>query len=191
MTLFDNESFLNNVRNKQYHYFGNIIDVGDFTLYDYVKLIDSQPKDKKIWNKNKENISLFDLEKRESIPKFAKDIIFNLKENFTLNSITCIAFSGFTETSQSFKIHKDQMDVLYLQVVGSVVWSVWKSSVNEENILPEQGECIFRETFIPGDLIWIPRGTFHHVKPLSARVGFSFGVENVDVEKDTNPSTYI
>ena len=186
MSLFDDESFLENIRNRQYHYFGNIVDIVGFNLYDYIMLLDSHPKEHKTWNPDKENISLLKMEYRESTPIFAKNIIFDLKENLTLNSITCHSFSGFTETSQSFKIHKDQMDVLYLQVVGSVVWSVWKSSVNEDNILPEQGECIFRETFTPGDLIWIPRGTFHHVKPLSARVGFSFGVE-----KDTNPSTYI
>jgi ribosomal protein L16 Arg81 hydroxylase len=186
MTLFDNESFLNNVRNKQYHYFGNIIDIGNFTLYNYVKLIDSQPKDKKIWNKNKENILLLGLEKRESIPKFAKDIIFDLKENFTLNLISCITFSGFTETSRSLDIHQDSMDVLYLQGIGSVVWSVWKSSIDAAVILPEQGECIFQETFTPGDLIWIPRGTYHHIKPLETRVGFSFGIEG-----KPNPSTYI
>ena len=186
MSLFDDESFLENIRNRQYHYFGNIVDIVGFNLYNYIMFLNSHPKEHKRWNQNKENISLLKMESRESTPIFAKDIIFDLKENFTLNFISCITFSGFTETSRNLDIHQDAMDVLYLQGLGSVVWSIWKSSIDADVILPEQGECIFQETFTPGDLIWIPRGTYHHVKPLETRVGFSFGIEG-----KPNPSTYI
>jgi ribosomal protein L16 Arg81 hydroxylase len=186
MSIFDHESFLESVRNRQHYYFGNVINTADFNLFKYIKLLDSHPNEAKTWNNEKENISLTTLESRGSSPNFIKDIISELRDVFTINKISCHSFSGFTETSQSFKIHKDPMDVLYLQGVGSVVWSVWESIVDEDNILPEQGKCIFQETFTPGDLIWIPRRTYHHVKPLEARVGFSFGVEN-----NPDPSTYI
>tara|TARA_R110000868_G_scaffold126351_1_gene333343 strand:+ start:229 stop:789 length:561 start_codon:yes stop_codon:yes gene_type:complete len=186
MSIFDDESFLDNVRNRQYHYFGNIIDIVDFTLYDYIRLLDSHPIDNKQWSDEKQNVSLLGLEGRPSTPKFIKNIISELKETFTLNPISCHSFSGFTETSQSFNIHKDKMDVLYLQGIGSVVWSVWTSDLDEGTILPEQGKCIFQETFTPGDLIWIPRGTYHHAKPLEVRVGLSFGIEH-----KLDPSKYI
>jgi ribosomal protein L16 Arg81 hydroxylase len=48
------------------------------------------------------------------------------------------------------------------------------------------GEKTWENVMIPGDAIWIPRGTFHHVSPRSGRVGFSFGVEG-----KPEPSTYI
>ena len=36
MSLFDDESFLENIRNRQYHYFGNIVDIVGFNLYNYI-----------------------------------------------------------------------------------------------------------------------------------------------------------
>jgi hypothetical protein len=186
MTVFDNESFLENVRNRQYYYFGNVIDTGDFNLFKYIRLLDSHPPKDTHWQEEKETVWLNKLAGRESSPIFIKKIMNDLKKTFTLNNINCHTYSGFTETSESFGIHKDKMDVLYLQSIGSVIWSVWESDINKSEILPEQGKCVFKETFTPGDLIWIPRGTYHHVKPLGPRVGFSFGVEN-----NLDPSTYI
>lgn len=62
----------------------------------------------------------------------------------------------------SFGKHKDEVDVYYWQVQGKTVWDVEGLG---ENILE------------PGDLIFIPRGVFHHVKPLTPRAGISMSRE--------------
>jgi ribosomal protein L16 Arg81 hydroxylase len=99
-----------------------------------------------------------------------------LREIYKQKHITLIAFSGYGADSKSFKIHKDKMDVIYLQVYGEIIWSVWESDKTTPNIQPEQGTCVFKQKFVPGDMIYIPAGTFHHVEHLDKpRIGFSFG----------------
>lgn len=177
------ENFLQSIRNRKYHT-GHI--QLDYDMYDFLKYAYSHPSNYAIWYDNEKRLSLEGMETRGKTPQFAKDIIQTLKQNFTKNNITCHAFSGFTEESKSFKIHKDRMDVFYLQVVGEIEWSIWKSDLNDSIIEPENGKCVFKEKFIPGNYIWIPRETYHFVEPITPRVGFSFGVEN-----DPEPSTYI
>ena len=105
-----------------------------------------------------------------------KEIIEQLKIIYNQKNITLIAFSGYSADSKSFKIHKDKMDVIYLQVYGEIIWSVWESDKTTDNIQPDQGTSVFKQKFVPGDMIYIPAGTFHHVEHLDKpRIGFSFG----------------
>jgi hypothetical protein len=174
--MFD-DNFLKTVRNKQ-------ITIGytnpDWTydMYDFMTYMNTHPEEFKIWEPNNRRLGLTKMELRQSTPNFAKNIIEELKRAFYKNNISCHAYCGFTDYSKSFSIHKDQMDVLYLQVVGDVEWGIWKSDIDEKDITPDQGECVYKENFIPGKWIWVPRGTYHLVKPITPRIGFSFGIEN-------------
>lgn len=180
-----NENALKSIRNREI-VIGYTTPDWDYDMYDLISYMNTQPEKFKIWEPKNRRLGLTKMEARKSTPDFAKNIIKDLKNTFYKNHISCHAYCGFTEYSKSFDIHKDRMDVLYLQVIGNIEWSIWKSDSNKTNITPDQGSCILKEKFMPGKWIWVPRGTYHLVEPIDPRVGFSFGVEN-----NPDPSTYI
>jgi len=58
--------------------------------------------------------------------------------------------------------HSDPMDVIYCQFIGSVVWSIFTDS----------GQQDF--TLNPGDIIYVPKYIDHEVKSLTPRAAISF-----------------
>lgn len=187
MVDLTSDAFLQCVRDKQFHFFGNIGNL-NFTWHQFLKLLKTHPDKHTQFTDEALRFSLLHMERRGSIPRFAKDLCENLQYTFTKNQATMIAFGGLDMDHRSFKVHRDAMDVLYVQVLGSIEWTIWETDRNVEDFYPHDntGTQIWKQTMVPGDAIWIPRGTFHHVKPLSGRVGFSFGVE-----RKPDPSTYI
>lgn len=179
------ENFLKSVRKRE-SVIGYTDSDWDYDMYDFITYMDSHPEDFKMWDPKKRRLLLTKMEARASTPLFAKNIIENLKSTFPKNVITCHAFCGFTPDSKSFRIHKDVMDVLYLQVIGDIEWSLWESGSEEKSIGPDSANCVYKEKFTPGNWIWVPRGKYHLVNPITPRVGFSFGVE-----RNPDPSTYI
>lgn len=188
------DEFLDKVRNKEYFYFyrtdGTYYhdkSMWDFRWDNIIHLLDSHPEDMKKTNKNKNNFNLIGMEKRQSSPEFCKTFMKDLKELFPRNNITSHIFGGIGN-HQSFDIHRDAMDVLYLQTIGKVELSIWKEKTpsNQDNITENQGELLIRKKLHPGHLVWIPRGTFHLIEPLESRIAFSFGVEG-----EPDPSTYV
>lgn len=185
--MFD-EKFLQSVRDKQFHFFGNKVKT-DYSWYKFLKLLKTHPEKITEFNDEAMRFSLKAMETRGSLPRFAKQMLSDLQNTFTQNKITLIAFGGLDMDHRSFKVHRDGMDVLYIQVLGNIDWSIWEALVDTDAFYPHhhwEGKQIWKQTMIPGDAIWIPRGTFHHVHPLSGRVGFSFGIE-----KEPDPSSYI
>ena len=182
-----NENFLKTARNKQV-VIGYTDPGWDYDMYNFIEYMNTHPEKHKKWEPENRRLGLTKMESRGSTPDFAKTILNNLKETFHKNYISCHAFCGFTDYSKSFNIHKDKMDVLYLQAIGDVELSIWVSHIdkNKTQISSDQGSCIFKEKFTPGKWIWIPRGTYHLIEPITPRVGFSFGIEN-----NPDPATYI
>lgn len=186
-----NEEFKNSCRQKKFHYFGGVIPV-EYSWYEYTKLISTHMKDMLKFNDAKQRVDLIQLHQRESIPSFAKNILNELNKTFNKNTASLIAFSGW-DNHQSFDIHKDTMDVLYLQVIGNITWQIWESDSPKKDLNPEEDEAtmVWEKNMSPGDLIWIPRGVYHKVNPHGPRVGFSFGVENKSKLTEVNPAWYI
>ena len=101
--------------------------------------------------------------------------IFNIEEvDFILNEIknnnpnysySAHAYVSLSKESKTFGKHKDESDVWYWQCIGSTQWKIFEFNENISYILE------------PGDIIYIPRGIFHDVIPLSPRVGISFGLD--------------
>jgi ribosomal protein L16 Arg81 hydroxylase len=201
MTPVDKPEFLDHVRRGHWYYLGNLIDDYDwsFDWNKFVELLDTHPEKKLEHSHKKMKYALASLEARASAPQGVHDFCRDLRRVFHKNTITCIAFQGFTKDHESFKIHKDTMDVLYVQSVGSIDMSVWKwtggPGVREHigrgpaNITKkhkDKVERLFKKTFTRGDAIWLPRGTYHFIQPHGSRIGLSFGVES-----DPNPMDYI
>ena len=205
-----NNNFLDNVRAGKPHFFGKINKVKDFDFIDWVKLIEGHPKDDlngeqkkklKIYKRRTSSIELRHLERRDSVPPWFKELLTRMRTTFYKNHVTAIGFGSFTADAESFKIHRDRMDVVYLQVLGRVKLSLWKptvpvSPVHNTLISPEDTfdpntemdkvEKLWERVFEPDQLLWIPRGTYHYIEPLETRLGISFGIEG-----RTNPKTYI
>ena len=159
-----------------------------------IKLFDTHPMAKVGGNVNKLNYTLLQLEQRASTPKQLLNMVEQLKKKFHKNTISLICFGSFGKTAESFNIHRDTMDVIYMQGLGEVDFSIWKWIGKDGIKLPDNIDHgnrndvkqIFKKRFKKYDICWIPRGTYHLIQPRGTRVGFSFGVEG-----DPDPSTYI
>ena len=126
-----------------------------------VNMIDSHPKDliKFEWKKNRTELQ--QLHRRATVKPIVKEIISLLQNTCPDKQITNIAFIGFGK-HKSFPLHKDSMDVLLLQVKGRIKLKVEK----------------INKVMVPGDVVYIPRGTDHEILPLQSRVTYSFGIED-------------
>lgn len=189
--MFDSEEFKEAVRNKQYYHFGNVLDF-EYNWYDYMKLVATHPENIRKFVDEKKRVELAKAHERAKLPRFAKDILINMRKMFTKNHSTLVCFSGMTD-HRSLDIHKDSMDVLYLQVLGEITWEIWQPTEEKDDgsFKKETTKRVWHKRFTSGDLIWIPRGTYHQVVPHGARVGFSFGVEDHTGKNKIDPSTYI
>jgi hypothetical protein len=190
-----NENFKEAVRNSK-HYSMNYelpFDL-NFDWNEALKLLDSHPSSEEIIRGPKLSLVLKAMESRGSCPAFVNNIIKELSTIFYKNSISVHFYYGFSSKSKSLgDLHRDEMDVLYLQTLGEVEWSVWQPkdiSFYEEptkrNISYEEGNRIYSSRFKPGNMIWIPREQYHLVEPYTSRLGISFGVEG-----PIDPSTYV
>ena len=135
-----------------------------------IDLLDSHPEKEYHRVNEKFRISLNSFHRRQSAPNFAKQIVKEMESVFHKNQITNIAFFGVGRNTHSYPLHKDTMDVFLVQVLGEI-----DLQVDEEERL-----------FIPGDCVYIPRGTQHKIMPKASRVTFSFGVEGIE-----NPVDYL
>ena len=91
----------------------------------------------------------------EHIPE-VKSVLEELQLN------TAHSYINLTSVGNTFGRHNDTMDVWYWQVKGKTEWSF---DDHETIVLDE------------GDLIEVPKGIYHSVKPLTPRVGISMGLE--------------
>jgi ribosomal protein L16 Arg81 hydroxylase len=82
-----------------------------------------------------------------------------------LKALDCneaFAFFNLTTAAKGFPKHKDDYDVIYWQCIGKTLWKV-------------EGHGDFEME--PGDLIYIPKGTYHEVIALTPRLGFSMAYQ--------------
>jgi len=161
---------------------------------DALRVVDTHPQDMLDWNRDKNRLGLKMMHERGMAPRFAKDIVKEIKDFFVdpapkkFNdeydkghpNATNIAFVGIGKESGSYPRHKDTMDVFIVQVIGEIKFTIGyteePSDADETRILR------------PGDSVYIPRGTWHHIQPSVSRVTFSFGFES---DADCDPSTFI
>ena len=193
--MFD-ESFKEAIRNRKYHRPNNyeLPPESVFGWKEAMMLLDTHPDSQRVLNGSKLSFTLTAIERRNSAPAFVKDIIKELKSTFPSNTITSHFFGGFTNKSKSFRIHRDTMDVLYLQVLGNVEWSMWEPKDVEyykddakKNLSKEEANLLYTSTFKPGSMIWVPRGQYHLVEPYGTRLGISFGIEgNIEASLSRN-----
>ena len=158
----------------------------------FIDLLDAYPKKNRKIHTHRLGWELRRLNEHIQLPKWAWQIEKDLHQIFPGKSVTLHSFGGLTDDSKSpFNIHKDGMDVFYVQVLGEIEWSIHtpKEGATETPSIDGGAELkightntIYSDWFIPGRAIYIPAGTYHNVKPYSSRVGFSFGIEDIKEE---------
>ena len=74
-------------------------------------------------------------------------------------------YISFLETSNTFGKHKDTSDVLFWQAIVSTHWVI------------EDNGSVFNYILKQNELIYVPRGMYHSVTPLTPRVGISLGLD--------------
>ena len=74
----------------------------------------------------------------------------------------------------NYKLHYDSTDVFHLQCLGKSEWHLSKSKEDFDEGLQDI------ITMNPGDIMFIPKGTWHMVRSLSPRVGMTM---NYNYEK--------
>lgn len=186
MNAFFDEEFRQAVRDRLHYPFPQKVYESDVEWNNVIYLLDTHPRRKDLKsNVEKLNFNLLGLEGRNSAPRVSRTIVADLRSAFPKNKITSQFFGGLTKQSRSFEIHKDSMDVLYYQAIGKVEFSIWDSEVDAPNIERKQAKPRYKKMMSPGEMCWIPRGTYHRIIPLESRVALSFGVED-----EPDPSTY-
>jgi cupin superfamily acireductone dioxygenase involved in methionine salvage len=90
-------------------------------------------------------------------------VISKQNNNISVSAQTMISF---TTRSTTYGKHNDEVDVYFLQAIGQTEFSVWEDETQYDYVLN------------PGDLIHVPKGLYHSTKPLTPRVGISYGVED-------------
>ena len=161
MNFLQDKNFLEK-RNNHQHYFFNV-DEEELTLsWDTViqclnfNTINNIPY-KLLSNYG---IVLFNLNNIDVIKRILKE--FSLLD--TNVPSTAHLYISFTEVSDTFGRHKDKSDVLFWQSIGSTKWVI------------EEGAKTYTYVLKQNDFIYIPRGMYHTVVPLTPRVGVSFGL---------------
>lgn len=87
------------------------------------------------------------------------------KVKIVMKSLKCDTahlYVNVTVRSDGLGNHKDSMDVYFWQSLGQSKW-----------VIEEKEEFVLNA----GDLIFVPKEVFHHVTPLSPRVGISMAKE--------------
>ena len=169
------------IRNKEYGYFQNEIKIGDYNWLNTIDFIYKAPKDHLQIYLEEEFCVLYNCQDRPSLPAFSRKILDILNDTLSYGIDSRKTYLdnqmwfSFVDKGGSLKVHADRMDVIYLQAVGSVEWSMWK---NKE-------EKIESRRLYPGDLVYVPRDQHHLSEPYGPRVSFSHGIQGLD------PSTYI
>jgi len=103
------------------------------------------------------------------------DFILNeIKNNNPNNSYSAHVYISLSKESKTFGKHKDESDVWYWQCIGSTQWKIFEFNKT------------ISYTLEPGDIIYVPKGIFHDVIPLSPRVGISFGLDYLNKNKNVN-----
>jgi len=86
------------------------------------------------------------------------------KEKAKLNLVPyCAIYYSFFPYAKSHDPHCDETDLFHWQQVGKTQWIVNEDGQEYNYILQ------------PGDYIFIPAGVYHHIIPLTPRIGVSYG----------------
>lgn len=89
-----------------------------------------------------------------------------LSEEYDGEPVTAQTMISFSKLSKTYGKHVDDVDVYFLQAIGTTRFTVW-----------EDGQEYVYD-LNPSDMIYVPAGLYHSTQALTPRVGISYGVES-------------
>jgi len=164
-----------------YMFLDEPFDLDGLSWNSMFRFLDSHPQDLFKLRGDCGSVNLLSCENRPSFP--FSNIVQNLLHQFPGKPITAHVFFGITDRHTTFGIHRDKMHVLYMQILGKVDWEIHKPRRKDamaDVLTPERSKLVEHKILKPGDMVWNPKGTYHHSKPVGTRMGVSFGVEGLD-----------
>jgi len=96
------------------------------------------------------------------------------QEIFYKNVVTAHTYFGICEQgSESLNLHKDSMDVIYIQAINRTRFNVRDGTSKQKN------KILFDKVFEPQEIIYVPAGTAHEIISFEPRASISIGVEGI------------
>ena len=101
-------------------------------------------------------------------------------EAFVRESVRVNAYVSW-ESARALDLHWDDHDVLAVQLLGRKKWAVYgmtrRHPLSLESPEPPATEPLFEEPLEAGDVLYVPRGWWHHVFPLGEpSIHLTFGI---------------
>lgn len=122
--------------------------------------------------KKKPNLNFQVLDCREI--KTVEIIRQYFKNIFHKNEISAHTYFGMCEQgSEQLNLHKDTMDVIYIQAINRTRFNVRDGTSKKNN------KILFDKVFDPQEIIYIPAGTAHEIISFEPRASISIGVEGI------------
>lgn len=158
--MFDNDFFENFYRKKHCFFRADGFDISwDDIMENFNLGFKQTPPDIKV----RENLAF--VLHQTLTPKLLPVQMFadDLSQTFSVPTETHY-YVSFLDQSKTFGKHKDKSCVFFYQAIGVTRFTVY----DKETLTYELEK---------GDMLYIPAGMYHDTKPLTPRVGISFGLE--------------
>ena len=91
-----------------------------------------------------------------------------LEDNIHNSAADAHFYCSPCEDATSFSVHADGDDNFLVHAIGKVHWQVFTKQ--------SRTECVIDTVLGPGDLLYIPKGTYHKAEPVTARISISVPV---------------
>lgn len=90
--------------------------------------------------------------------------------------LSCHCYAGFSPNAIASPPHKDQMEVFFVMIQGSMPWKIFENGCDyNDKTQTMTSKSTFSRRLVQGDFVYVPTGVYHVALPDCSRVGFSFG----------------
>lgn len=105
----------------------------------------------------------------------------NLVEQLVHEQVQANLYVCLASDTYGFDVHWDDHDVIIVQVEGQKKWSVFEGNGYKDSQGQEKGvagELIWQEVLQKGDILYLPKGTWHLAEPQGETLHLTLGFTN-------------
>ena len=107
--------------------------------------------------------------------KEVEHITNHLRKVINTNEISCHCYAGFSPNAKASPPHRDNMQVLYVQIAGTTPWKLFENGCDYDDTTQSMTSVsTLSVRLFKSNWIYVP-GVYHQAIPDESRVGFSFG----------------
>jgi hypothetical protein len=128
------------------------------------------PPEKRYWERN-QNLNFQMMHCRKM---FSVEIIrTHLQKIFYKNDVSAHCYFTLSNERGRLGHHCDSMDVIYIQGINNIDAIIWDRHKDKSG-----KKMLFNKIMEPGEMIYIPAGTYHQFKVFEPRAALSIGIED-------------